>query len=236
MWGRTLEQSVGKSLLEIGYEPWHAAMHEREIEQVIATKKPIRGEVSFPHATLGRRIYDYIFAPVINADGEVESVAGTTRDITDRNLAEEALRQRTAQFETLLNEAPMGVYLVDSNFRISAVNPMAKPVFGVIPDLIGRDFDEVIHILWAKDYADELVRRFRHTLQTGEPHITLESGERRRDRGVDEFYGYRCRMAASGWFAIFAIFQPRCRPARKWPSRRCAFAPWSMPVPTWSIG
>lgn len=209
MWGRTLEQSVGKSLLEIGYEPWHAAMHEREIEQVIATKKPVRGEVSFPHATLGRRIYDYIFAPVINADGEVESVAGTTRDITDRNLAEEALRQRTAQFETLLNEAPMGVYLIDSNFRISAVNPTAKPFFGVIPDLIGRDFDEVIHILWAKDYADELVRRFRHTLQTGEPHITLESGERRRDRGVDEFYEWRISRIPlpDGRFGVVCYFR-----------------------------
>ena len=57
MWGSTWEQSIGKSLLEIGYEPWHAEMHEREISEIIATKKSIRGEVSFPHATLGKRIY-----------------------------------------------------------------------------------------------------------------------------------------------------------------------------------
>ena len=63
MWGRTWEDSAGKGMLEIGYEPWHAEMHEREIDQVVATKKPIRGEVSFPHATLGKRIYDYIFVP-----------------------------------------------------------------------------------------------------------------------------------------------------------------------------
>ena len=63
-------------------------MHEREIDEVIATKQRIRGEVSFPHATLGRRIYDYIFAPLVNADGEVEAIAGTTRDITElRELA-----------------------------------------------------------------------------------------------------------------------------------------------------
>ncbi len=92
MWGRTLEESVGKRLLEIGYEPWHAHMHEREIDQVVATKRPIRGEVSFPHATLGRRIYDYIFVPVLNEAGEVESIAGTTRDITDIKRAEERFR------------------------------------------------------------------------------------------------------------------------------------------------
>ena len=88
MWGKTWENAVGKSLLENGYEPWHAEMHEREIDQVIATRQPVRGEVGFPHATLGKRVYDYIFTPVINEQGEVEAVAGTTRDITERKLEE----------------------------------------------------------------------------------------------------------------------------------------------------
>ncbi|MGM9475557.1 ATP-binding protein [Pedobacter sp. GSP4] len=83
MWGKTWENAVGKGLLDNGYEPWHAEMHEREIDLVKTTKQPIRGEVSFPHAVLGTRIYDYIFTPVINQDGEVEAVAGTTRDITE---------------------------------------------------------------------------------------------------------------------------------------------------------
>ena len=52
-------------------------MHEREIDQVIATKKPIRGEVPFT-GTNGRRVYDYIFVPVIGPSGEVEAIAGTT--------------------------------------------------------------------------------------------------------------------------------------------------------------
>jgi PAS domain S-box-containing protein len=94
MWGRTLEESVGRSLLEIGYEPWHAEMHEREIDQVIATKQSIRGEVPFRHNTLGWRIYDYILVPVLSADGEVEAIAGTTRDITERKRAEEALERQ----------------------------------------------------------------------------------------------------------------------------------------------
>jgi PAS domain S-box-containing protein len=93
MWGKTWKQAEGRGLLELGYEPWHAEMHEREIDQVVATRQPIRGEVSFPHATLGKRIYDYIFAPVINQNGDVEAVAGTTRDITELKLAEQAIRE-----------------------------------------------------------------------------------------------------------------------------------------------
>jgi len=99
--------------------------------------------------------------------------------------------QARAQFETLLNEAPLGVYLVDQDFRIAAVNPVAAPAFGAIPGLIGRNFDEVIHILWPKAYADEIVRIFRHTLETGEPHVESEHIEQRLDRGVTEYYEWR---------------------------------------------
>ncbi|GAA4202847.1 hypothetical protein GCM10022289_18250 [Pedobacter jeongneungensis] len=83
MWGKSWDNAIGKGLLENGYEPWHAEMHQREIDHVRTTKTAIRGEVSFPHALLGKRVYDYIFTPVLNDAGEVEAVAGTTRDITD---------------------------------------------------------------------------------------------------------------------------------------------------------
>lgn len=102
MWGLSWEQAIGKTLLEIGYEPWHAAMHEREIDHVIATQQSIRGEVSFPHAVLGKRIYDYIFVPVINEEGKVEAVAGTTRDITEIREAEAALRRSREELEGLV--------------------------------------------------------------------------------------------------------------------------------------
>src|SRR4029077_281539 len=35
---------------------------------------------------------EYIFVPVLAADGSVEAVAGSTRDITDRKRVEQALR------------------------------------------------------------------------------------------------------------------------------------------------
>lgn len=92
MWGLTWDEAIGKTFLEIGYEPWHAAMHNREIDEVRTTRKPLRGEVPF-NGTFGRRIYDYIFIPVFGADGEVEAVAGTTRDVTERKEAEQSLRE-----------------------------------------------------------------------------------------------------------------------------------------------
>ena len=113
-----------------------------------------------------------------------------------RRRAEAALRRRTAQFETLLNEAPMGVYVIDADFRITEANPTARPVFGDIPDLIGRDFEEVLHVLWPKQYADEVVRIFRRTLETGEPYSEPERIERRLDRGVTEYYEWQISRIA----------------------------------------
>ena len=103
MWGKTREEAIGKNCLELGYEPWHAAMHDQEIDQVVKTRQPVRGEVPFTGA-FGRRIYDYILVPVIGAHGEVEAVAGTTRDITDRVDLETKLAE---QAELLAKESQM---------------------------------------------------------------------------------------------------------------------------------
>jgi PAS domain S-box-containing protein len=108
-----------------------------------------------------------------------------------RAEADQAVRLRTAQFETLLNEAPVGVYLVDADFRLREVNPTALPVFGDMPDLVGSDFDEVIHRLWTKEYADEVVSIFRHTLETGEPYFAPERIEERIDRCTTEYYEWQ---------------------------------------------
>ncbi len=113
MWGRGWDEAIGKNLLEIGYEPWHAEMHERELDQVVATKQPIRGEVPFPHHRLGRRIYDYIFVPILGPDGQVEAIAGTTRDVTEYHDAQDALRRSEEQRRVALKAAEMGTWDYD---------------------------------------------------------------------------------------------------------------------------
>ncbi len=92
MWGYTWDQAMGKTCLELGYEPWHAEMHEREIEQVIATRRPIRGDATFT-GPAGTATYDYIFVPVIGNNGEVEAIAGTSRDVTARRAMEDEIRK-----------------------------------------------------------------------------------------------------------------------------------------------
>ncbi|MEO8657988.1 MAG: ATP-binding protein [Bryobacteraceae bacterium] len=119
------------------------------------------------------------------------------------------LQQRTQQYETLLDRAPIGVYLVDADFRIREVNPTARPVFGGLPDLIGRDFSDVLHILWAKEDADAVIQRFRHTLETGESYTAPEWIEDRLDRNITEYYEWRIDRIPlpDGRFGVVAYFR-----------------------------
>jgi PAS domain S-box-containing protein len=128
---------------------------------------------------------------------------------SQRQEAQEALRASEAQLQTLINDVSLGVYVVDGDFRIGKVNPTARSVFGGIPDLIGRDFDEVIHFLWAKEYADEIVRIFRHTLETGEPYFAPEQIEERLDRGVTEYYEWQVNRIPlpEGGYGVVCYFR-----------------------------
>lgn len=152
MWGKTWEEAIGKTCLQLGYEPWHAAMHNDEIDRVAATKKPVRGQVPFT-GTHGRRIYDYIFMPIIGADGAVEGVAGTTRDVTDQSQAAEKLEQtvadRTASLREVIEQMEEFSYSVSHDLRaplraIIAYADVLLDEYGEALDDTGRHYLERI--------------------------------------------------------------------------------------------
>ena len=116
---------------------------------------------------------------------------------------------RNAQFETLIGRAPLGIYLVDADFRISEVNPTARAVFGEALEVIGRDFGEVMRLLWPQQYAEEMVHLFQRTLQTGEPYFTSERRVRRREGDVVEYYEWqinRIRLS-DGRYGVVCYFR-----------------------------
>lgn len=121
MWNRSWDEASGKTCLELGYEPWHAAMHDAEIDRVVATRSPVRNDVPFEHATLGWRTYDYILMPVLGPGGEVEAVAGTTRDVTDRKRQEEAMRRSEQRLSAMVNASSDLIYRISPDWRRLAV-------------------------------------------------------------------------------------------------------------------
>jgi signal transduction histidine kinase len=131
------------------------------------------------------------------------------RELMARIRTQLSLRQRSAQFETLVNQAPIGIYVVDGSLCIRQVNPVARPVFSDLPILIGRDFSEVIHHLWGEDAADELVAIFRHTLETGKPYNAQKYTGYRVDRKQSEHYEWRVDRISmpEGGFGLVCYFR-----------------------------
>ena len=112
-------------------------------------------------------------------------------DITSLKHAEEMLRRNEALFSALIQQAPVGVYVVDGQLRLQQINPKARPIFSKIDPLNGRDFSEILHILWPKKTADEVLARFRNTLKTGKPYYSIDFSERRRDTDATESYEWQ---------------------------------------------
>jgi PAS domain S-box-containing protein len=197
LFGYSAAEAVGNSITML--IPPDRIQEEREI-----ISRLVKGErIEHFETVRVNRDGDFVevsltISPVKDSSNRIIGASKIARDISARKRVEEDLRNYSARFETLLNQAPIGVYLVDNDFRIVQVNPIALPAFGNIPGLIGRDFDEVIHILWEKDYADEIVRIFRHTLATGEPYQTPERLEYRIDRAVTECYEWGVNRISLG--------------------------------------
>jgi PAS domain S-box-containing protein len=151
---------------------------------------------------------DYLVKP-FNARELMARIEAHLKMALMRREAAERANYRTAQFEILVNQAPVGIYLVDADFRIRQINPIAQVIFGDILDLIGRDFAEVIRLLWAREYADEVILDFRHTLETGESFAMNERGEWRIDRNRTEYYEWRIDriLLPDGQYGVVCYFR-----------------------------
>ena len=106
-------------------------------------------------------------------------LVGLAQDISDRKQAEEQLRRNAETFDRLIKNSPFGVYIVDSRFRLMRLSAGAGRLLAGIEPLIGRDFAEILRIVWPEPFASEAIGRFRHTLATGEAYHAPNMTERR---------------------------------------------------------
>lgn len=89
---KPIHDIIGKDLFELGNIRETTAKLQEQVNQVIRSAQQIRDEMPFtsPSGRLG--YYEYILVPVIGENKNVEAVAGSTRDVTERKLAEQALQ------------------------------------------------------------------------------------------------------------------------------------------------
>lgn len=143
---------------------------------------------------------------------ELERAKPTEKPLLDSALPQDestlAVGVTHDTFRHLLENSPFGVYIVDADFRIALLSAGAQKAFENVRPLIGRDFAEVLRVLWSEPFANEAIAHFRHTLETGEPYHAPSTSERRRNVGEVEWYDWKIERItlADGRFGVVCHF------------------------------
>lgn len=118
------------------------------------------------------------------------------------------MRRDAVALAAIVDQSPLGIYTIDSRFRIRNVSRGAMAAFRSVRPLIGRDFAEAMRILWPEPFASEAIGIFRHTLETGEPYVSAGLTEKRNDIGAIESYEWQVNRVtlADGEYGVVCYY------------------------------
>ncbi len=164
--GIPFEQWIGKTFEEMGYPVQLAQSWDAQRQRVFATGEPVTFEFEIDNAD-GHRWYETSVAPEFGPDGAVAHVIETSRDITDRKEAQQALVASEELLRVVLDTSNDLTIRVGSEGRIEYVNGRVIAVSGIqFDDWIGRTF---IEMGYPADLATSWEAHDRRAFETGEP-------------------------------------------------------------------
>jgi PAS domain S-box-containing protein len=115
--------------------------------------------------------------PIRDSEGNIVKWIGTCTDITDLREIEEALRASEERFRLLAQSIPQKIFTANANGDVDYLNQPWT-------DFSGLSFDQIKGWGWLQfihpDDVEENVRRWQHSIDTGEP-FQLEHRFRRAD-------------------------------------------------------
>jgi two-component system cell cycle sensor histidine kinase/response regulator CckA len=126
--GRSVDDVLGKDDVELFSPEIGRAMMQRDRAVVQSGETQTYEE---PATAAGvTRTYLATKGPYRDPSGKVIGLLGICRDISDRKLAEEAMRRSQQRLSIHFEHTPLAVVEWDLEFRVAAWNPSAERVFG----------------------------------------------------------------------------------------------------------
>jgi len=115
--------------------------------------------------------------PLRNHEGRIIGLVGIGRDITDRKQAEEEAQRERAFFDRLVETAPEGIAITDTQGRVMRVNTEFMRMFGYgVDEAVGQFIDDLV----APPARQEEAKAMTISVGQGETNF-LETVRRRKD-------------------------------------------------------
>ena len=120
-----------------------------------------------PDAPAERRYLDFVYQPIIGGAGEVVGLFVEGSDVTDRQRAEEALRESEERFEAITNSIDQMIWSTRPDGFHDYYNERWYEFTGVPP---GSTDGEAWSGMFHPDDQERAWAVWRHSLETGEPY------------------------------------------------------------------
>ena len=168
------------------------------LDQVYRSAEPFTGRSMkialqrAPGAPAEDHLVDFVFAPIIEADGSVGGIFAEGYDVTERHVAEEALRESEERFRLIADSAPVPMWVTRLDRKRSFVNR-------AYVEFLGISYEEAVDFDWRTVIHPEDM-----------PRILAESvaGE----ASLERFELVGRYKSADGWRWIRSVSQPRWGP------------------------
>jgi PAS domain S-box-containing protein len=134
------QETEGRLIYELGDRQWNIPALRELLEDILPQKTVFTGfEVTHTFETIGPQTMLLNAARLERKDGTAERILLGIQNITERKLAEEALRENEELYRTLFDLSPMAVYTIDAAGVILNFNRHAAELWGREPALGDTD-------------------------------------------------------------------------------------------------
>ncbi|MCC6469677.1 MAG: PAS domain S-box protein [Alphaproteobacteria bacterium] len=143
-------------------------MARADLDQVLAgtPARGIEGRVRRPDGS--ERVLLWNATRLLSPGGRTRGVIVVGQDITERQNAEQALREREARIRSIISTAPDGIISIDESGIIQSFSSAAEKVFGYAAgEVIGRNISMLMPSPHREEH-DGYLQRYR---ETGEKRI-----------------------------------------------------------------
>jgi two-component system cell cycle sensor histidine kinase/response regulator CckA len=146
------EKVLGYSLEELRSSSSFEQIHPDDRERVKAAAVEARRtgvgrpmEYRIRHKDGTWRVLESTASVIRNTKGDAEKLVIVNRDVTERNVAAQALQRSEANYKSMIEDAPYGIYRASLNGQFLIVNPALEKMLGY------ESQDELLQTNLAKD-------------------------------------------------------------------------------------